>query len=488
MAQAKGKSLKINMVLNGIKGLMSVLFPLISFPYISKILQVDNVGRYNFANSIISYFVLLAGLGISTYAIREGARIRHNKHEFQTFANEIFSINVVSTIASYILLIVCIILVPKFYVYKSLLIILSLQVIFKTIGIEWIYSIYEDYAYITIRSIAFQIISLALMFLLIRTPSDVNMYALITVISSVGSNVLNYFHAKHYCKVHITKNMNWKNHIKPILILFAMSVTIMIYVSSDITLLGFIKNDYNVGLYSVSVKVYTIVKTILSSVLVVSIPRLSMLLGKGKKAEFNSVAADIYKTLLSVLLPAIVGIILLRKEIVLIISDSTYIEATTSLLLLSIAMFFSMGAWFWGQCILVPLKKERIVFKATIASAVLNIVLNFVLIPIWAENAAAFTTILAEGLAYFWCMIEGRKYTSIDSMLRISLKIICGCIGIVVVARVLSLFNMGMLIYTIALIVISVICYTIIEIALKNEAQYGILKKLINKIHKSSKS
>jgi len=146
---AKNKSIKVNMILNAIKGLMSIFFPLISFPYVSKVLGVDNIGRYNFANSIISYFILLAGLGINTYAIREGARLREKENEFKQFANEMFSINILSTIISYVLFALLLIIVPKFQCYKTLLIILSLQIIFKTIGIEWIYSIYEDYAYIT---------------------------------------------------------------------------------------------------------------------------------------------------------------------------------------------------------------------------------------------------------------------------------------------------------------------------------------------------
>ena len=163
---AKNKSIKVNMILNAIKGLMSIFFPLISFPYVSKVLGVDNIGRYNFANSIISYFILLAGLGINTYAIREGARLREKENEFKQFANEMFSINILSTIISYVLFALLLIIVPKFQCYKTLLIILSLQIIFKTIGIEWIYSIYEDYAYITLRSIIFQIISLILLFVL----------------------------------------------------------------------------------------------------------------------------------------------------------------------------------------------------------------------------------------------------------------------------------------------------------------------------------
>ena len=128
----KQRSLKINMFLNAIKGLLSVAFPLITFPYVSRILGVDEIGRYNFANSIISYFILVAGLGISTYAIREGARFRDDKDRLENFASAMYSINIASTVVAYALLIIVVCVVPKFRNYQSLLAVFSVQIIFNT--------------------------------------------------------------------------------------------------------------------------------------------------------------------------------------------------------------------------------------------------------------------------------------------------------------------------------------------------------------------
>lgn len=105
MSIEKTRSVKVNMVLNGVRGVLSVIFPLITFPYVSCVLNVNNIGRYNYSASIISYFLLLSGLGIEKYAIREGAALRENKSEFNQFANEMFTINMLSTAISYMLLI-----------------------------------------------------------------------------------------------------------------------------------------------------------------------------------------------------------------------------------------------------------------------------------------------------------------------------------------------------------------------------------------------
>lgn len=478
----KVPSLKVNMILNAIRGCMSIVFPLITFPYISRVLGVDNIGKYNFATSIVSYFLMISELGIGTYAVREGAPLKDKKDKLQKFSNQMFSINIISTALSFFLLLLAIVFVNKFHDYFLLLIVLSVQIIIKPFSIEWIYSIFEDYVYITIRSIVFQLISLVLLFALVHSEDDLLIYTGITVLSACGTNFFNFIHARKYLKIRFTKGINLRKHIRPILILFAMSVTVVIYVSSDTTILGFICDDYTVGIYSVSVKVYTIIKTLLSSVLVVSIPRLSAQYGNNNLVDFKTTAEDIYKTLLTVIMPAIVGLIILRDHIVYIIGGNSYLEATSSLTLLSIALFCCLAAWFWGQCILVPMKHEKDVFNATVFSAFVNIGLNFLLIPVWKENAAALTTIIAEGCAFVWCRHKGKQYSNIGGFSATLFKVIVGCITICAFGWLTGncITNRWACIAT--TIIGSIVIYTLVEIILKNEAVYSILKSVKNRL------
>ena len=156
----KNKSLGINAVLNGIRSVLNLLFPLITFPYISRVLSISGMGIYNFSGTYVNYFILIAGLGISTYAIREGAKYRDNLEKIEKFSDQIFSINIISTLVAYILLAISLIIFKNLNNYISCILIFSIQILFTTIGVEWIYVIYEDYTYITIRSILFKIISL----------------------------------------------------------------------------------------------------------------------------------------------------------------------------------------------------------------------------------------------------------------------------------------------------------------------------------------
>lgn len=194
----QNKSLGLNAALNSLQSLLNLIFPLITFPYISRTLSVDGVGKYNFANSIISYFILLAGLGISVYAVREGAKLRDNREEFSQFASRIFTINIISTIISYIALFLVLILSTSLQKYNIAILIFSIQIFFTTLGVDWIYTIFEEYGYITARNIIFKIISAILLFIFVKHRDDYLNYIVISVIASTGSYLLNFFMLRNF--------------------------------------------------------------------------------------------------------------------------------------------------------------------------------------------------------------------------------------------------------------------------------------------------
>lgn len=477
----KHRSLALNAFLNSLRSIFNILFPLITFPYVSRKLSVSGIGIYNFSNSIVSYFLLIAALGISTYAIREGAKYRDNTKKITQFASEVFTINIWSTVIAYILLFLSLIIFQKLRNYSLCILIFSLQIFFTTIGTEWIYQIYEDYTYITIRSIILQILSIILLFVFVKKTQDYLNYAAITVFSAVGSNILNFVHARKYCHIHIILIFNWKKHIVPILVLFAAGIANMIYVNSDITLLGLMKNNYIVGIYSVSSKIYSLVKTLISALLIVTIPRLALLLGKKRIKEYKNILAKLTNTLVVLALPASVGLFMLAKEVILIISGSNYLRAISSLQVLCFAYIFSILAWILSDCVLIPAKREKKVLVSMTASAILNIFLNIVLIPFWDENATAISTVLAE-----MCMFIMNYHYSKDivndvfrskELLNNFVTSIVGCVGIVIVCLLCNIGWQSMLLKTVFSVVLSVIIYGAILVLLNNKVALSILKK-----------
>lgn len=479
------KSLGLNALFNGIRTVLNMLFPLITFPYVTRVLSVESLGKYDFALSVNNYFLLLASLGISTYAVREGAKLRSNKIEFDRFASEVFSVNLISTACSYLLLILCIVLIPKFHNYNIVIMVFSIEIIFTTLGTEWVYSIFEEYGYITLRSIVFKVFSIILLITLVKDCDDYVVYAGITVFANVGSNILNFIRAKRYCSLKFIFNENTKKHLKPIMVIFASTAATTIYINSDITMLGFMTSDYVVGIYSVASKVYRIVKQMLSAILIVSIPRLAMLMGQKRMNEYKNTLTKIFNVLVLLILPAVVGLFMMSKEIIILISGSAYVQATGALRLISIALIFCIFGWLYNQCVLIPAKKEKIVLIATLNSAVANIVINFVLIPLWEENAAAVSTIVAEAIMMLVCVYHGKKIVALEKgVAKNVFTVIIGCVVICLICCGVKYMNLGIVLTLIIAVGASIVGYGITLLLLKNEIVLDFTNKTIRLIYK----
>ena len=222
------KSIKINAVLNAVRQSLSVIFPLITFPYVSRILGSSEYGRYTFSSSIISYMSLLASFGISNYAIREGARFRNDKSRLNTLASDLFTINIVTTIVAYIVIYILINCNKKLYDYKFLIAVQSLSIILTTIGMDWVNTIYEDFLYITIRYAIIQVLALIAVFAFVKDQNDTAIYCAILVLGSYGGNLINLIYIRKY--IHITINFKLKiqQYIKPLSILFVNSLATVI--------------------------------------------------------------------------------------------------------------------------------------------------------------------------------------------------------------------------------------------------------------------
>ena len=478
------KSLSINAVLNATRSVLNMLFPLITYPYITAVLSVDELGKYSFSLSIINYFALIAGLGVSSYAIREGARIRDDKKALSLFANQMLEINLISMCVAYVLLFVVLGVSITLVPYRSLIVFLSIQMLFTTIGVEWVYAIFEEYQYITIRSIVFKVISIALLFIMVKNEGDVFRYAAVVMFATTGSNILDAFFARKYFKFSFVPLQTLKNHIRPIMILFASNIAVMVYVYSDTTMLGFMADDYTVGIYAVSSKVYSMMKSVLSAVLVVSVPIPTKdplnLYGTREIAKFKSVVQNITDVIALLLIPSVVGLILQSKNIILFISNEKYLQAVPSLVILSIGLISCMYGWIYNQCVLLPAQKENVILIATIISAIVNVGLNFILIENWREIATAFTTLIAESIMLAICRHESLQICKIKIFNKNLITVGISTVAVICICKIVSLWKLQSTVELFVSVVLSGIGYLVVLLILRNELVIKIMRKLID--------
>lgn len=476
------KSIKINAVLNMIKQLMQILFPVITVPYVTRVLLPENYGKINTGNSLISYISLIAGLGIASYAIREGSLIRNSRERLNQFANQVFSINILSTVVSYLLLAGIMFLIPHYKDYKLLLAIQGTAVMFTTIGADWINSIEEDYFYLTVRYIVLHVISLGLMFLFVRKPEDYYIFAAISLVTSVGGNVLNLFYIRRYVSLRFTFDIDWKRHLTPILVLFGNAVAMTIYVSADITMLELFKGDTEVGIYSVATKIYSIVKQMLNAVLVVSIPRMTAYVGTEDYTGFVRLGKKMLGAMITLMCPIIVGIIIFRSEAVFLAGGKEYSEAAGSLLILSLAVAAALLATFYSGSVLMPIRKERLILKGTVISAIINVVLNLFFIPWLGGVGAAVTTLISELFVavFFWWLVHKDGYRFVD--VRNTLLSVFGSLLVAVTCILLKHYISAFWICFMVSLAASGCVYGIVQIVGKNSIVLELVGHMIKKV------
>ena len=250
----KVSSLRKNAFLNIVYKLSSILFPLITYPYVSRILLADNLGRVSFFTSLTNYMLMIGSLGISTYGIRIVAKTRNNKRELSVVVKELLIINLVVTFIASLFLIASIIFVEKFQKNLLLMFISLCQILIAPLGMEWLYGGLEQYEYIAKRSITMKIISLIFIFLFVHEKEDYIIYAAILMLGYIGNYICNFVYSKKFIDYSIKQKWKLKRHLKAVLILFASILAINIYTNVDTLMLGFIKGDRAVGLYDVSCK------------------------------------------------------------------------------------------------------------------------------------------------------------------------------------------------------------------------------------------
>ena len=280
----KQKSLGKNFVYSLLKTMMGVVFPLITFPYATRVLGAASLGKIDYAQANITYFSLLGAFGVSGYAVREGARIRDDKEKLSRFAGEVLAVNVVTVIISYIACFLTI-MIDKFAPYRGLMCLFSLTILLTSMGMEWLYNIHEEYAYITVRSFVFQLISVVLLYVFVKKPEDYLIYAGVLITSSVGSNILNFVRAHKYIRVRPIFNENFIKHFKPMCLIFVMDLAASVYLVMDRSMLGFItESDTEVGLYGAAIKITVVITSLVACVRVIMTPRVSYTL-KRDEAE-----------------------------------------------------------------------------------------------------------------------------------------------------------------------------------------------------------
>ena len=476
------KSIKVNYIFSLINTLSGILFPLITFPYASRIMEADGIGQVGFFTSIISYISLFTSLGIPIYAIREIAKVRDDQKLMSKTTMELLFLHSGLVIIGYILVAILCITVAKVAVDIPLFLILSLSIFFNAIGCEWFYQGIEEFKYIAIRGLIVRIIYVVLLFTLVKSKSDILVYAGLTVLGTVGNNAFNFCKLWRYINLQLVvfRDLHPLRHLVPVLRIFILNIVISLYVNLDTVMLGFLKNNYAVGYYEGATKIARLVVSIIQALQTALIPRFSYLAHEDNLSAFNGLIQKVVDVVVTVSLPMALGLYVLAQTLIHLVCGPSYMPAIITLQIISpIVVMISLSGIACFQ-ILYPLGHETIAIWSTLTGAIINLLLCFILIPSLSHNGAAIAVLVGETVVAVTMYAYGRKYIKVNKWSSHYMNCLVGSVIMFVCITIIKMMELGDWLNIFIIPIVGIIVYSSFLMMRKDEIStyiIGLIKK-----------
>ena len=374
-------SLKGNFIYSTILTFSTYLVPLMVFPYISRILGVDSIGAIDTIDNIIDYCILFSMMGMSTLGIREIAKYKNDKNRLQETFNNLFWLNVISTIVVFFFLIVTTICIPTLQQRIVLLTIGSFKLFANLFWIEWFYRGLEDFKYITIRSVIVRLLFIVSVFVFIKEKSDFTLYYILFVSIVIINAICNWTYKRNKVSLRF-KHIALKTYAKPFIILGIFAMLSAIYTKLSIPVLSFTCGDTEAGYYATATRMYQVVIALISSLISVLIPRMSVLIREGNYREISHLFELAFKLLFFISLPIIWYVEFLAPDIIMIFAGSGFEQAAIPMRIVIFQVLIIGSEQIYIMQLLIPLNKDKKVAVAGLCGVITWAILSTILVPL----------------------------------------------------------------------------------------------------------
>lgn len=421
---AKTPSLKKNFVMNALLSLSSFIFPLITYPYINRILGTLNKGKVITVTSVLSYFIMFSQLGIPSYGVKLCASVRDDKEKFSKAVHELLIINFLTSLIAYVVLFFVVLLVPDFRGEYKLFLVMCPNILLTAIGIEWMYRALEKYDYITIRSLIFKVIAVIAMYMLVHKRENYLIYGVITIFAASASSVLNFINARKYIYTKPMKGYEFRKHLKAVGAYFGMSCATTVYLHLDTIMLKFLCGSSDegfsqTGIYDTAVKVKSILTSIVTSLGAVLLPRSSYYFKLNKIDEVQKISRKALNLVFVLSLPLMVYFMIYAKQAVLFLSGEDFLEAVLPMQTIMPTIVCIGITNIIGFQLLIPSGKINVVLQSVILGAIVDLVINFALIPFIRCEGAAAGTMAAEIAVLIYQLVYMSRHRDIIDLIPV---------------------------------------------------------------------
>lgn len=456
-------SLVSNAIFNILYTLSSVIFPVIVMAYISRILLPNGMGVISYAQNLSNYFVILSTIGFSYYGIKQISKVRDDVEETNKIFSEIFLLNVIFSIFSSILYVILIISVPSLRNELTLYLLYGLQIFLGFTNIDWFYKGKEDFFYIMIRSFILRIVTLIFIFIIVKTKDDYLMFVFLMSLGMISNHIVNIFYVRKYISF-VIKGINIKRHVNIVFYWSFLGLLSYIYNNIDITILGFLKTNYDVGIYSNAIKIVNSVISICSAISAVLLPRLSYIFEYDRK-QLDNILNNAFSVICFIVFPAVILLIMLSDYIVHLFFGVAFYEVGTLLKFLSVIIFIKVFGDLFCFQLLIASNNEKKRLAVNILGVLISIILNFIFIPSFSYYGSILALLITELIvnAILFYIVYKKVRFKINYFLPLRIGIQGGII-LIGISMVLDYLNISIFINAI----LSMASYIIFNIIAKN--------------------
>lgn len=478
-------SLKKNYIYNSVLFISQYIFPLLTFPYITRVFGVEKVGLVNFVDSITDYTILLSTMGLSIIGLRECARYKDNKTELSKTFSGLLSLHFLNTILFLVVYLILISVVDKFRENQILFYIGISKIICIVFNIEWFYKGIENFKFITLRFLFVKAAFVLLVFLLVKTPDDyIIYYALVCAMTVINSFISIYFLRG---KVSLIKPRNLKifRHFKAVAIIGFYNILTSLYATFNIAFLGIYTNNISVGYYTTALKLYMIIIGVFTALNTVLMPRLSSLQEKEDGKTFDSLIQKSMKFVIIFSAPIIFSCVTLAPQLITFLAGNGF-EGAILCFRIIIPLIFIVGiAQILANQIMITKRKDKELLYISMIGGGISVLLNILLVPKYHEIASSIILVASEIIVLSALILYLRKRTKFHLPPNYLIKNILLSIPYIIICYFCTLItdnNLGVLVISLFISLLYFFCsqYYIMKEDLVVEQLDSIKRRYIN--------
>lgn len=450
--------IKKNLFYNSLLSISQFIFPLITFPYSSRILGPKGIGAVNFIDSFTQYFILFAALGIPTYGVREISKRKNDIVALNNTFSEIFVVHISSAAIFSIIYLTAAFLVPALHVHLDLVCIGIIILFFGVLQAEWLFQGIEEFGYITLRSLVVRCVTVIILFGFLRGDSEPWVYYAIGGSGYVINGLLNVYFLRKHVKLTVV-NLNLKVHVKPLLIILGSSLAVSVYLLMDTIILGFIKGDLAVGIYTTALRVAKIPFAVIGAISSVMIPQISQAFHKEDYQQIKTLIHKSFSFVCVVGIPFVFGLLVTAPFLIDSFAGKKFDSAILILQILSPLVLIVGISNIYALQLLTTMGREKLLLKTVIIGMFVSLIGNIILIPILSYKGAAITNILTEIVVTFMAYYFVRKYIKIPLDGKIFFQCFFGAAVFIPIAYLVKYISIGQLYQDLLTIIICATFY-----------------------------